>query len=923
MRASSIAGPVFAALAIAAATGGCGVEPDGAATTSTSQDVMGPRPDYVISAISEPPAAALNGAAFSITTTVDNIGTADATTASKTKFFLSVDPVFGGDVGFDQMVTVPPIAMGASDTQTIVLHVAAGVASGTYYLIACADKTGAVPELDNTNNCASSTGTVTITGPDLIVESLSDPPADLAPGGTFSITDAVRNIGTAPSRTTRVGYFLSPLPKRAPGQYKIAVRRFVDALDVGGTNTGTVVATVPATAAPGSYYLVACVDIGSLVVESNEKNDCIASATTTAVGPDLTVSALSVSPATILAGDTVSIVDTATNTGHSVAAPSTTRFFLSTDPVPGGDLALATRVIQGLGAGGTDTGTTAVTIEVATTPGDYFVIACADADNVVAELSETNNCRASTTVTVLPPDLGCGGSGGMVVDTVATTDGFTELRQGAVVDLVITGSGLDPVTLVQVGDLTAAVTSVSATEVHATIDLPHGAPPGARTLTVSAAPAPDCAEWDGLAVTPFVVAPGGTPDGLGTYQSPLNLCADALEEQVGEGDAVHLTAGTHACGDTVELWGLVSLTGEGVDTTTITGVPGTGFAGFYLSSPAPVEMSGMTLNAPGETLVVSYGDYHVSNVKIVGGRGFDVYADGHTAVTLDGVDYVGAGSGAGEWGVSVRGNGAQITATNSRFTDVSTAVRAGEWASVTLTDTDIVRCGTGVELQAATAVVTGVTIDSCDTGLRLIALSPWLETTVATVTASTLVDNTVGGLVANGALHVDDTMVYDDDATARASNDGFVVTDGVLDLDGVTITGMDRAGIEYSSNSELAPVSELADTLIDGGPRGIYAAGGADCASLRMTTTTIQNQTLAAISWGIDDTCEVDLRGGNHLSVLSGYALEDVRPYPFPGANIKAAGLTLNGNTYTGFVSGPTDHPPDYRVTSSAVGIEF
>ena len=44
-----------------------------------------------------------------------------------------------------------------------------------------------------------------------------------------------------------------------------------------------------------------------------------------------------------------------------------------------------------------------VTVPASTTPGDYYLLACADDTALVVEASESNNCEASTTrVTVLP-----------------------------------------------------------------------------------------------------------------------------------------------------------------------------------------------------------------------------------------------------------------------------------------------------------------------------------------------------------------------------------------------------------------------------------------------------------------------------------------------------------------------------------------
>ena len=81
------------------------------------------------------------------------------------------------------------------------------------------------------------------------------------------------------------------------------------------------------------------------------------------------------------------------------------RYYLSLDAVKSADdkQMATTRSVPALAAGAVHSGTVMVTIPAATPANTYFVLACADGLNAVAETSEANNCRASgTTVTVTP-----------------------------------------------------------------------------------------------------------------------------------------------------------------------------------------------------------------------------------------------------------------------------------------------------------------------------------------------------------------------------------------------------------------------------------------------------------------------------------------------------------------------------------------
>jgi len=51
----------------------------------------------------------------------------------------------------------------------------------------------------------------------------------------------------------------------------------------------------------------------------------------------------------------------------------------------------------------TSAATTSVTIPVNTTPGVYWLLACADSSSVVVELNESNNCKPTAgQITVQP-----------------------------------------------------------------------------------------------------------------------------------------------------------------------------------------------------------------------------------------------------------------------------------------------------------------------------------------------------------------------------------------------------------------------------------------------------------------------------------------------------------------------------------------
>jgi len=86
-------------------------------------------------------------------------------------------------------------------------------------------------------------------------------------GGSLRVTDVVHNRGgtTAPRSTT--GYVIA--------QVRIGGRS-VASLRPGATSRGSRTMSIPASIVPGSYRVVVCADVRKKILESNERNNCLA-----------------------------------------------------------------------------------------------------------------------------------------------------------------------------------------------------------------------------------------------------------------------------------------------------------------------------------------------------------------------------------------------------------------------------------------------------------------------------------------------------------------------------------------------------------------------------------------------------------------------------------------------------------------------
>ena len=143
--------------------------------------------------------------------------------------------------------------------------------------------------------------------------------------------------------------------------------------------------TLPPTNGVGVFYLIAKADADNAVLETDETNNT--TTRTIQIGGDLTVAALTVQVQGT--GGALVINDTTTNSGGSTVAPSVTRFYLSTDSIlDASDTMLGERSVPSLDGGVSSGGTTTV---AAVNAGVYYIIAKADANNVVVETQESNN----------------------------------------------------------------------------------------------------------------------------------------------------------------------------------------------------------------------------------------------------------------------------------------------------------------------------------------------------------------------------------------------------------------------------------------------------------------------------------------------------------------------------------------------------
>jgi subtilase family serine protease len=349
------------------------------------------------STLATPPAKA-PGASFSVPTTVKNQGGTAAGPFDVT-VYLSTDATVGaGDVPVGTRRAAAGLAAGASSSGSIVVTVPALQPAGTYFLIVRADAGNEVTESSETNN-ERATAVQFVIGTDLAPTATPATPTAKAPGAVFNVSTTVKNQGGVAASAFDVAVYLSTDATFDGADIAIGTRR-VAGLPAGASSTGPVAVTIPGIQAAGKYFLIVRADAAAEVTEANETNNVRATAAAFIVGPDLTVTTATRSPATTTAGGAVTVRASGKNQG-SQATGFTVSVYLSTDATfDGADVQVGSVSVPGLAAGATLSGTIPATIPGGQAPGNYFLLVRADTAGEVSEANETNNVRSAGTLIV-------------------------------------------------------------------------------------------------------------------------------------------------------------------------------------------------------------------------------------------------------------------------------------------------------------------------------------------------------------------------------------------------------------------------------------------------------------------------------------------------------------------------------------------
>ena len=237
------------------------------------------------------------------------------------------------------------------------------------------------------------------------------PTSNVVPGTNLTLTSTVQNQGASAMTASRsyIFFYLSTDSSITTTDTMIGYRLVNTALAASAVSTGTTIAQLPSTLANNTtYYLGAIADALNQQPESIEGNNASSAVSITITTPavDLVMTAVSATPATVVAGGSLTLNGTVKNQGAATmtVSSSTVRYYLSTvATITTADILLGSQQVNiALAASGVNV-LTPMTVTVPTTvaANNYYIGAIADALGQQPESNESNNMLASgTTISV-------------------------------------------------------------------------------------------------------------------------------------------------------------------------------------------------------------------------------------------------------------------------------------------------------------------------------------------------------------------------------------------------------------------------------------------------------------------------------------------------------------------------------------------
>jgi subtilase family serine protease len=245
---------------------GDGTVPESVETNNARGALLRIGPDLTVTSVSVPSLAA-SGATLSVTDTTTNSGAGPAGASTTAWYVSSNGSLDAGDTRLSTDRSVPALAPGQASVGTTTVTLPQ-LAPGTWFVLAKADDTLAVPEARENNNTKYAAMRV---GPDLTISSVSIPSSAVS-GGPVVVSHTVKNGGAEAAGASAIKFYLSTNVTLDAADIDLGTVTGIPPLAGGASTAGSTTLTLPA-GLSGTFYLFMEADGTKVVPEFNESNN--------------------------------------------------------------------------------------------------------------------------------------------------------------------------------------------------------------------------------------------------------------------------------------------------------------------------------------------------------------------------------------------------------------------------------------------------------------------------------------------------------------------------------------------------------------------------------------------------------------------------------------------------------------------------
>ena len=351
------------------------------------------------------PSTGQSGQQVSLSWRIDNTGD-DISGWFYWEMYLSTDStITTSDTKLGSTQQASSISGGSYRSGTMSANLPNNLAQGTYYFGIIVDSTSRISEGDETNNIEVG-NSIYITVPDYDLEatsiSVDSGYRQVCEGSDIYVTLSVTNLGSDNAGSHYYEALVSSGNSASAIYTGTSLGYASGTANVPSYTHTSILATLPPSIAPGTYYVGLYVDYGDYISESDENNNIVATSTAQLTvidcGPDLVPTSVS-GPSSGVRGGTAQVSVQISNTGMEDTTNVDYSIYLSADTSitgSGNDVLVGSDVTGTIAQGNAWSGLVNLGIPSNLADGCWYWGIIVDPNNSIVEMDEGNNALPSS-----------------------------------------------------------------------------------------------------------------------------------------------------------------------------------------------------------------------------------------------------------------------------------------------------------------------------------------------------------------------------------------------------------------------------------------------------------------------------------------------------------------------------------------------